>query len=64
LAREVGRRLGTRCRVEPCTTAEFPRPAKRPAYSVLDLSKTESLIGPMTPWEVTLADVVKRLEVG
>lgn len=64
LAREVGRLLGTKCRVDPCTTAEFPRPAKRPAYSVLDLSQTERLIGPMTPWEVTLADVVKRLEVG
>ncbi|MDX2147693.1 MAG: dTDP-4-dehydrorhamnose reductase [Planctomycetota bacterium] len=49
-------------RVEPCTSAEFPRPAKRPAYSVLDLSKTEGLIGPITHWRDTLASVMPRLE--
>jgi dTDP-4-dehydrorhamnose reductase len=49
------------CRVEPCTSAEFPRPAKRPAYSVLDVSRTEAVIGPLTPWREALADVLGRL---
>jgi dTDP-4-dehydrorhamnose reductase len=34
-AREIIGRSGLSCRVEPCRTADVPRPAKRPAYSVL-----------------------------
>ncbi len=34
-AREIFARAGVDCQVEPCTTAEFPRPAARPANSVM-----------------------------
>ena len=48
--------------VHPCGSDQYPRPAPRPAYSVLDISETESLIGPMTPWQAALTDVVRRLD--
>jgi dTDP-4-dehydrorhamnose reductase len=59
---QIGTLTGAPGKVEPCTSAEFPRPAKRPAYSVLDISETERLIGPMPDWRANLADVVARLE--
>jgi len=60
-AQEVGTLLKAPGKVEPCTSAEFPRPAKRPAYSVLDVSRTEVLLGAMPDWRANLADVVGRL---
>jgi dTDP-4-dehydrorhamnose reductase len=44
--------------VAPCTTAELRRPAPRPAYSVLDLGRTEALIGPMGAWQDHLQTVI------
>lgn len=61
LAAEVVRLTGRECRVEPCTSDEFPRPAPRPLYSVLDITETEAQLGPMTPWSAAVADVVRRL---
>lgn len=48
--------------VHSCGSDEYPRPAPRPVYSVLDISETESMIGPMTPWQDALGDVLRRLD--
>ena len=61
-ASEIVRLAGHNCRVDACTAAEFARPAKRPAYSVLDLAPTEALVGPMASWRDNLASVIARLE--
>ena len=37
--------IGSVVQLTPCTTDEFPRPAPRPAYSVLDCSKLTALRG-------------------
>jgi dTDP-4-dehydrorhamnose reductase len=50
---------GGSAQIEPCTSAEFARPAPRPAYSVLDLSATEALLGPSRAWQDNLADVLR-----
>jgi len=46
------------CRVDPCTSDEFPRPAPRPAYSVLDISATEAAVGPLVRWEDSVANAL------
>lgn len=59
--REIAEQLGHTCDIAPCTTEDFPRPAKRPAYSTLDLSRTEALLGPSSPWQDNLRQVLARV---
>jgi dTDP-4-dehydrorhamnose reductase len=62
LAELIAEVVNPDCRVEPCTTDEFPRPAARPAYSVLDISATERVIGPLIPWKARVRDVLACLD--
>lgn len=48
--------------VQAITTAEFPTPAKRPAWSVLDKSKIKAIYGiKIRPWKESLADCLELL---
>jgi dTDP-4-dehydrorhamnose reductase len=61
-AREIVARSGAQCRVSPCTTAEFPRPAPRPAYSVLRSERGDA--APVLPhWRDGLIEFLARAEV-
>ena len=52
----------TACHVRPLHTAEYPTPAARPHYSVLDKTKIKQTFGIEVPyWEDSLAECVRQL---
>lgn len=60
-AREFLKILNITTPVRSCTTDEYPRPARRPAYSVLDLTKTRETLKINIPaWQ----DALKRYCAG
>lgn len=59
---EIKRLAGNTCDVQPCDSSAFKRPATRPAYSVLDLSKTEQVLGTMPDWKENLQEVIQQTE--
>jgi dTDP-4-dehydrorhamnose reductase len=63
---EEGRAAGLLRReveVLPITTAEYPTPARRPAYSVLDRSSTEAGLGlTAVPWRDNLKKMLTELK--
>ncbi|MEO6547558.1 MAG: dTDP-4-dehydrorhamnose reductase [Ferruginibacter sp.] len=53
---------GSACNVNSISTAQYPTPAKRPQYSVMDTHKIEETFGIKIPaWQESLQVCVKRL---
>ncbi|MBS0171419.1 MAG: dTDP-4-dehydrorhamnose reductase [Nitrospira sp.] len=58
-ATEIVTLAGCRVPVEPITTADMPRPAKRPAYSVLSAGRLHDLGFSMPTWQDALERFLK-----
>jgi dTDP-4-dehydrorhamnose reductase len=64
-AREIFRQAGISTPLVPITTAEFGARARRPAFSVLDCTKYETMTGArLRPWQEALADYLSRIAAG
>lgn len=63
-AKAIFEAKGIAANLSPCSTADYPTPAKRPAYSVLDGARRRSL-GPdlMPHWHEALAEVLAHPEL-
>lgn len=58
-ASEIVKLAGFNCKVLPCGTKDFPRPAPRPEYSVMDISDSQKLLGkPIRSWQEALKDYI------
>jgi dTDP-4-dehydrorhamnose reductase len=62
-ARATALGVGIICKsIEPIPTAEYPTPATRPAYSVLDTKKIERVFGVAVPeWKESLREMIKEV---
>ena len=53
----------TGCEINPCYSADYPSPVKRPAYSVLDKSKIKETFGVRVPyWTDSLKICINNLQ--
>jgi dTDP-4-dehydrorhamnose reductase len=54
---------GSNCKILPIPTSQFPTPAKRPSYSVLDKTKFKATFNlPIKAWKESLKECLKKLK--
>lgn len=54
--------IGAATVITPCSSDAFPRPAVRPAYSVLDLSETVAIVGEPVAWQDEVRRVLAEIQ--
>ena len=61
LAKKAIELSGLDCVIEPCSSEQYPRPAKRPTYSVLDCHSTFDRLGWRSrSWSETLKEYIEK----
>ena len=61
-AKEIAALIHSSCTVQPTTTDNFPTPAKRPLYSVMDKCKIQQAYGiALKPWKESLHQCIQKL---
>ncbi len=62
-ARRIVRLAGMDVPIVPVPTERFPRPARRPQYSVLDQGRFAEAVGrPMRPWTEAVEEFIRHLD--
>lgn len=60
---EIGKLIGSKCKIAAISSAEFPTEAKRPLYSLLDNTKIQRKFNiPVIPWKESLADCLLKMQ--
>ncbi|HEX6171979.1 MAG TPA: dTDP-4-dehydrorhamnose reductase [Chitinophagaceae bacterium] len=61
-AKAIKEIINSPCSIKPISTAEYPTPAKRPAYSVLDKTKIQKTFGvQLKDWKKSLAICIEKI---
>lgn len=64
-AKKIAELTNTSCVVHPIATEQYPTPARRPQFSVMDTSSIEEKLNvPIYPWEQSLVRCLQKIKAG